>query len=160
MLQDVGTIATAVGVLLAVLSLRAARLQRRRQFETIYVQRYWTLMDGLTADALAGRRTDTVSPQDEKAALAYLRLSEDQLELRREGWISHETWEIWSAGIKAQLDRRWPFDVVWQKVAEANRDAGPDAEYQLLRKFMNDAVDPHTALPRRVRFWRAITPSP
>jgi hypothetical protein len=92
LLQEIGTIATAagviltaVGVLLALLSLRAARLQRRRQFETIYVQRYWTLMDGLTVDALAGRRTNTLHPQDEKAALAYIRLCEDQLEFASRG---------------------------------------------------------------------------
>jgi hypothetical protein len=159
-LQDIGTVATAVGVLLAVLSLRAARLQRRRQFETIYVQRYWALMDGLTVDSLAGRRAEDVGPVDEKVALAYIRLCEDELELRQAGWISHETWQLWSAGIKAQLDHRWPFDEVWTEIAKKNKDLGNDGEYKLLIDFMEHGVDPHAAAPRRLRFWRAITPSP
>ena len=165
--HDIGTIATAVGVvltaagvLLALLSLRAARLQRRRQFEMIYVQRYWTLMDGLTVDALAGRRTSCLQPQDEKVALAYIRLCEDQLELRHAGWISDETWKIWSSGLQAQLTRRWPFNEVWGNVREVNEQLGEHGELTLLIKYTRDPQDPYLALPRLIRFWRAITPSP
>jgi hypothetical protein len=55
MIQDIATIVTAVGVFVAVLGLRAAQRQRMRQFETLYVQRYWSLMDGLSLDVLRGK---------------------------------------------------------------------------------------------------------
>ena len=160
MLGDAGSIATAVGVFLALLSLRAARLQRRRQFEMIYVQRYWALMDGLTVDALAGRQTTSPQPQDEKVALAYIGLCEDQLELRGAGWISDETWKIWSSGIQVQLERHLPFKDVWGRVRQHNEQLGDDGEFKLLRDYTASWQDPYLALPRRVRFWRAVTPSP
>jgi hypothetical protein len=38
MFEEIATMATAVEVFVAVFAVRAANLQRRRQFETIYVQ--------------------------------------------------------------------------------------------------------------------------
>ncbi|GLY39785.1 hypothetical protein Amsp01_058080 [Amycolatopsis sp. NBRC 101858] len=44
---------------------------------------------------LRGDATDEVKADDERVVRAYLRLCEDQLELRRLGWISTSTWAIW-----------------------------------------------------------------
>lgn len=124
------------------------------------MQRYWALMDGLTVDALAGRRTGSLQPQDEKVALAYIRLCEDQLELRGAGWISDETWSIWSSGIRVQLERRLPFSDVWAQVRQHNEQLGDYGEFKLLRDYTASWHDPYLALPRRVKTWRAVTPSP
>lgn len=83
MLQEVASIATAFGVLIAVLALHAANLQRRRQFETIYVQRYWSLIDQLSLDAQKGRRRLNIEDSNEKIVRSYLRLCEDELGLRK-----------------------------------------------------------------------------
>lgn len=160
MLQDIGQLATAVGVFLAWLTLRAARRQRLRQFETIYVQRYWTLMDGLSTDAAAGRRSGGLAESDEKIARAYIRLCEDELELRREGWISAVTWRIWRDGIAAQMGR-WPFCEAWNRIEHANKHV-PEKhrEFELLRKFLAGQTNPRTTLTWTRRIARALRPAP
>ena len=80
--------------------------------ETIFVERYWTLMDGLSLVAVKGCSQPIIDPADEKIVLQYFRLSEDELELHAEGWISDRTWTAWRAGIVAQISR-WPFFDVW-----------------------------------------------
>jgi hypothetical protein len=163
--QGIGTIATALGVFLALLSFRAARLQRRRQFELVFVQRYWSLMDDLSLDALAGRKNSEVTSSDEKAILIYIRLCEDELELRCAGWISTVTWSIWSKGMLVQL-QRWPFNVVWQSISNSTADPKHCGyEYPLLSKHQtacqpSSPWDPWLEHSWRVRLWRAITPSP
>jgi hypothetical protein len=136
----ISAIVTLIGVVVAILAVGAAHLQRRRQFETIYVQRYWVLMDQLSLDAIKGRERPQINPTDQHVIRSYLRLCEDELELRREGWISEETWAIWRTGILAQI-QRWPFKAVW---CEVDRQTGPGRpegaleEFSLLRKFLPD----------------------
>jgi hypothetical protein len=142
-IQDIGTLATAVGVFIAVLSLGASRRQRLRQFESLYVRRYWTIMDELSLDVMRGTPQNgaALSERDEKAIRSYLRLCEDQLELRKEGWISDETWQMWRNGIDAQLQRP-AFSTIWEEIREGVEKAAKEAgeserhthsEYELLR---------------------------
>lgn len=85
------------------LSIRASQRQRLRQFEGFYVQRYWALMDKLSLDALRGIPLETVRTSDQKAVRAYIRLCEDECELRVKGWIADATWSIWAEGMKISL---------------------------------------------------------
>jgi hypothetical protein len=173
-LEKIAWVATAVGVFVAVFAVRAANSQRRRQFETIYVQRYWALMDQLSLDAHKGCEPQSldssghaaaiaagphVSDTDQRVVRSYLRLCEDELELRREGWISRETWAIWRTGIAAQLDR-WPFKPVWYEVDKQTGPHPPDRavheEFELLGAFINEGEqDPLKAVPRRQRLGRS-----
>jgi len=84
---------TAAGVLLLVPQLRMAQRQRHRQFEDLYIQRYWTINDQ------SGDLTLTGSDVKQRNAVAYFRLSEDQMEMRRAGWITDDTWRLWVDGI-------------------------------------------------------------
>jgi hypothetical protein len=43
--QAVASVVTAAGIVIAVIGLRQAQRQRLRQFESLYVKRYWDLMD-------------------------------------------------------------------------------------------------------------------
>lgn len=152
MLQDIGTLVTAAGVLLAWLSLQAVRRQRLRRFEMIYVQRYWQLMDGLSLEALTGPRGE-LQRSDARIVRGYLRLCEDELELRGAGWISDETWAVWGPGIHTQLGR-WPFREVWAQILQENA-ARPEQlrEFQCLQDFFEPGgTDP---CPRAVR-WRRV----
>lgn len=99
MLQTIATMITALGILLGVLTLRASQRQRLRQFEAMYVVRYWHLMDGLSLDAHKGVALQPVSLGDQKIARAYFRLCEDECELREAGWIGDATWRLWSGGM-------------------------------------------------------------
>lgn len=140
MIETIATCITAAGVLIAVLQLRASRVQRRRQFEALYVQRYWAIMDLLSLQALRGEHCEDVQPQDEKAAWAYLRLCEDELELRASKWVSTPTWTIWSWGMREQL-QRWPFSEVWKRHVESG-----DESFALLRRHMTEEdFDPRKA---------------
>ena len=151
--------ATAVGVLVAAGSLALSARQQKRQFESFYVQRYWTLMDRLSLDVMRGDVTTSshLSPDDEKAIRAYLRLCEDELELREGGWISRRTWRVWHSGIRAQL-RNPPFALVWKSL-EANVTDRDQPDFALLRRFSRTDQDPRRSWLRHLR-QRLAPPAP
>ena len=64
-----------------------------------------------------------VSSSDRKAVIAFLMLSEDELDLRANRWISADTWELWRAGMSARPSR-WPFDAVLAEVINRARAKG------------------------------------
>src|SRR5580658_3991181 len=103
MLTDIALIVTAAGVLAAVFSLRQSNRERLRQFEAMYVQRYWSVLDQLSLDALAGSTKEPPSEADLKAIRAYLFLCEDELEMRGRGYIADSTYKIWADAALAQL---------------------------------------------------------
>jgi hypothetical protein len=115
MLTDIALIVTAAGVLAAVFSLRQSNRERLRQFEAMYVQRYWSVLDQLSLDALAGSTKDPPSEADLKAIRAYLFLCEDELEMRGRGYIADSTYKIWADAALAQLQQPM-FRAVWEQV--------------------------------------------
>ena len=133
MVQDIASVATAVGVLIAVVGLRQARKQRLRQFEGFYVERYWKLMDQLSVAVLRGRGKGSSSDDDEKIVRAYLLLCEDELDLRADGWISDATWRIWGKEIRAQIEH-WPFREIWNSIKEESPEQS-EPGFHRLREF-------------------------
>src|ERR1039458_7206936 len=85
----IGVFAAVIGVFAAVLQLRELSEQRRRDFENLFVQRYWKIMDDLSLEAIESAKADggPVPPKDRKAVIAFLRLSEDELDPRAKNWI-------------------------------------------------------------------------
>jgi len=70
----------------------------------MYVQRYWTIIDRFSLEAASKDRPDAKPDEsDQKAIRAYIRLCEDELEMRAEGWISDSTYKIWASSICMQL---------------------------------------------------------
>jgi hypothetical protein len=132
MIQDVAAIATAVGVLVGALSLLGSWRTRVRQFEALYIQRYWELMNELSLVALSGDASHGVVASDEKTVRAYFRLCEDEIELKKKRWFSKRAWDVWEEGMIHQL-RRWPFCEVWSKVK-----ADTPGEFQWLRSLMDN----------------------
>ena len=57
----IGVVAALIGVPVAVLQLRAAGKQRRREFEYLFVQRYWKIMDDLSLEAVECTKPDAGS---------------------------------------------------------------------------------------------------
>lgn len=101
---DIGTIFTAVAVVFAVFQVVTARTQRHREFENLYVQRYWQILDRMPDWMYLNQENSEPTPDERRLAVVYLRLSEDEVDLRRQGFITDRTWAIWSEGILAQLD--------------------------------------------------------
>jgi len=81
----------------------------------MYVQRYWKILDDLSLDSLRGSSTDKISEADEKAIRSYILLCEDELELRKEGYIADSTYKLWADGMLSQLKQPM-FQRVWQRI--------------------------------------------
>ena len=147
-MSDILGVVALLGFTAAVFQLRQVRKQRKREFEDLFVQRYWSIMDRLSTSALESRPNGgAVLDEDRRSVIAYLRLSEDELDLRARNWISQDAWELWRDGIASQL-RRWPFEEVWRDVAQRESEAGDGGQFALLRDAGGDlyqeGFDPRT----------------
>jgi hypothetical protein len=125
--------ATVVAVLFVVPQLIGARAAKHRDFENLYVQRYWNLMDNFEGDARTEASTDDHQSADKVRVNAYLHLCEDELDLRRNAFVSTKTWEIWADGINSQC-RLAPYTRALD-VMNAN-------ELPALRHFLATGEDP------------------
>jgi hypothetical protein len=101
----IGQFATVIAVGAAFLQLIGARAAKHRDFENLYVQRYWNLMDRFEGNPWTASSIDDLLESDRSRVSAYLQLCEDELDLRRNGFISTKTWGIWVDGMKSQCAR-------------------------------------------------------
>jgi hypothetical protein len=107
-------------------AIRRTRHQRQREFEDFYVRRYWELLDRLSIATLRGIDLGRRLSEDEKRTIRlYFRLSEDEADLREQGWVSNATWNEWRGAIRSQLGRQ-PYERLWQ---EAVKDAKEQRDY-------------------------------
>ncbi|MCR2817307.1 hypothetical protein NQ166_00490 [Microbacterium sp. zg.Y1090] len=141
---DIAAIVTAAAVVIAILSFVGDRSQRHREFESLYVQRYWTLRDRESADVRlgAGHR---LSKEDRALALDYLRLCEDELEIRKLGLVTNRTWRVWSDAIYSGISTPVSRELI---------DERPD-ELQFVRQFACDRRDPYTGF-RPWAWWNGM----
>lgn len=154
MITDISLVVTAIGVLGAVFGLRQSYLERLRQFELKYIDRYWVIIDRLSLDALRGAKGVALTNDDEKAIRSYFYLCEDELDMRGHGYITDDTYRIWASGIRVQLEQPL-FAEVWKKVGnEADDEHGyPFANlHELMAK---PAYDP-LSMPTSARFVRGL----
>lgn len=103
MIQNIASVITSAAIILVLIQLVGERSARHRSFESLYVQRYWTLADRIAKVSTDSSSPDTLNPEVERACIAYLRLCEDQLELRENGHVTDATWTVWSWGMKQEL---------------------------------------------------------
>lgn len=139
---------TAGAIVFAVFQVVGSRTQRHREFENLYVQRYWALLDRMSLQLYTGSTRRRLSGQDKDKRVIhdYLRLCEDELDLRREGFITDRTWEIWSKGILAQL-APGPYLTVFESRGEG--------ELPMLTSFLDGYRDPLT-WGKRKRWWSGL----
>ncbi|MER6241068.1 hypothetical protein [Streptomyces clavifer] len=143
---------------LVVSSVSAARA-RVKTIEDAYVARYWQILDRFPARALVGEEGPPGETDEElrKTVRLYLRLCEDELELRQLGWVGGKTWEQWSPGIRAQINQ-WPVAEEWAPIRDRQRAPG---QFTLLRKLDNgtepDPFQPHSLPDRFMGRWRGCT---
>ncbi|MFF2371636.1 hypothetical protein [Agromyces sp. NPDC058110] len=104
---DVLTAISAVVVILgggfAAFQLWLMTRQGHRDFESLYVQRYWTLMDRLGSREPFGSHSTTFRKRDRATLIAYVQLCEDEADMYEAGRITRATWSIWKSGIDAML---------------------------------------------------------
>lgn len=153
MIGDIALIVTAIGVLGVVLGLRQNYRERLRQFEAMYVERYWMILDKLSIDALSGSCPDKITEDDNKAIRSYILLCEDELEMRENGYIADSTYELWADGIRNQFKQPM-FEKIWKQVAHevAQHHTFP---YIHLTQLLNDGdVKDYDPLELKISRWR------
>ncbi|MFD6277763.1 hypothetical protein ACFWFI_19645 [Streptomyces sp. NPDC060209] len=142
-------ITLVVALITSAIAIWQVRTQRVRQVEDVYVARYWSLLDRLSPHTLRGLDGHVLREEEELAIRLYFRLSEDQANLRAQGWVSDDTWRDWSGAITSQMGRP-PFDLLWTETCEDSA-AGRDYAFTHLRQLSRNAdYDPTpTSLMRR-----------
>lgn len=117
-------IATLVAVGVAAWQLLFHSRQMHREFESLYIARYWELMDRRSKRwVLKGQPTS----MDTTVMRSYLQLCEDEIDCRRIGRITDNTWDFWRDAIRSQAGTGH-----YQRVLEE----APMSEYPLLRKLL------------------------
>src|SRR6267142_6421709 len=152
MVNSIALVFTAIGVFGVMFGLRQNYRERLRQFEEMYVERYWKIIDQLSLDALKASDQAQVGPEDEKSIRTYILLSEDELQLRASGYISDSTYKVWAEAIRDQLSQPM-FKKVWIQVEEEAKEQRT-FPYEYLRRFLygtdREAADPRSmSLPGR-----------
>ncbi|MCP1412910.1 hypothetical protein [Paenarthrobacter sp. A20] len=124
---------TVVALILALMQLIGARAAKHRDFENLYVERYWNLMDSFRGDPWAAPSRLKLPKEDRAKIIFYLQLCEDELDLRRNGFISTKTWDLWATGMISQCAR--------PAYADSIRFL-PSDELPALRYFLQTRKDP------------------
>jgi len=93
--------------------------QMHREFESLYVSRYWDVMDR-RSESFATDRVPTEA--DRPVMRAYLQLCEDEIDLRGLGRVTDSTWKFWARSIVEQCGA----DGYREELLAAPEDAYPN----------------------------------
>ncbi|MEW1981222.1 hypothetical protein AB0333_09880 [Citricoccus sp. NPDC079358] len=132
-------IVAVVGVFMVRRQIMLQRRQMHHDLENLYVARYWDVMDRLaesrSADSSANRAKRRLALE------AYLRLSEDECDLRAHDRITDETWSFWKDGILASLAKSEISDLLSESeptelthLRELQRDPGYEPSPTTIKK--------------------------
>jgi hypothetical protein len=125
-INAIASVATAIGVLVAIVQLWYARKLATTEFEDQLAAQYRQLIRELPVEALMGK---PLSDQQHKAALGtflhYFDLSNEQAFLHRKGRITAAAWEQWEDGIRDHLQRP-AFSLAWSEISAAMPDSFED----------------------------------
>lgn len=105
-ISAVSSAVTAIGVVFAFVQLVGARKASHREFENLYVTRYWQLLDR-SPDVLLNSQTQSwtnLEIRKRHLLSAYLHLCEDEIDIRSSGYVTSQTWQIWAAAIQIQCE--------------------------------------------------------
>ena len=146
MLQDIASVATALGVIAGAVgifytrsSLKHTQLQAVTSFEDRLNREYRKLTRDIPTSALLDRPlTDEEYRGSFRAFYHYLDLSNEQVFLRQQGRISTATWTSWRDGIRSNLLRQ-AFQRAWEEVKASSKNF---TELRWLEK-MNFNADPN-----------------
>jgi len=135
-IQDISSIATAVGVFFAAFQLWHTRARAITTFEDTLANEYREIIDRLPTEAMFGESlTAEVQLKHLHDFYRYLDLTNNQVFLRKIRRISKKTWRFWSEGIETNLARP-AFAAAW---AEISRRAGND--FSELRRLIAEGFE-------------------
>jgi hypothetical protein len=116
LLQDIASLATALGVLVAVWQLWEARKVAKTQFEDSLNAQYRALLAELPLEALLGKELPpNALAESLRVFYRYFDLSNEQAFLHRKKRVRPETWTNWSEGITQNMARP-AFRQAWERL--------------------------------------------
>lgn len=136
----VGSIGTALAVLVAAWQVRKNTQQAKTDFEDDSSREYRELARSIPVKAHLGQELEK---EEFKAAYPslyqYIDLTNEQVFLRMNGRISKATWVNWASGIKSNLSRP-AFAEAWKRIK-----VGASGSFQELRRLEKSKFldDPH-----------------
>ncbi len=112
----IAAIATALGVGIAAWQIRESRKLAQTSFEDSIDQQYRELAKGIPVDALIGNEVSEEQKTETRELIYnYLDLCNEQTYLRFKNRVSGDTWNDWTAGIQAHLEKT-EFRNVWNEI--------------------------------------------
>ncbi|MDX3853522.1 hypothetical protein [Streptomyces sp. AK02-01A] len=141
-----GTWVTVAAVAVAVVTLALngiwARKHHVKQTEQFYLARYWNIIDRFPKEAMVNGPSGELNDAQQHAVLLYLRLCEDEADLRSMCMVSDAVWQAWEKGIRSQLCH-WPVAGQWQRISGGDLAVRNKGQFKHLRALMaTDAYDP------------------
>lgn len=137
---DIGTfivsMVTCLTIGFAALQLIFHSRQTHREFESLYVQRYWNLMDKRSEPFAVKQK---VLPEDKSVIRGYLQLCEDEIDLRRLGRVTDHTWRFWASAIKSQCSE----PAYKAELKKLDREQYPRVRELLAYGSARDPLDKH-----------------
>jgi hypothetical protein len=143
-LANAATVLTGIAVIFAFVPFFQARKRQRQEADQWYVERYWQLQDLKRPR----RRINGAIVVESSFGVrwAELRLCEDELDARANGWITNDSWKLWNGAILAHRE-----DPMMTQIVQRT----PGDELVQLRQFWSTGDDPISISPWR-QFWRGL----
>ena len=146
----IGSIGTAVAVLIAAWQVRKNTQQARTDFEDDLSREYREVARSIPVKAHLGQELGEEEFEQTFSRLyQYIDLTNEQIFLRMNGRVSKATWLNWVDGMKSNLGRP-AFTQAWARIKE-----GSSGSFAELRKLEASgfANDPRGWIPARKRLW-------
>lgn len=141
MLTAAASVATALGVVIAVIQLQIAARQAVTNFEDSLAAEYRALAATLPTEALLGGK---LSDDEHKRALDefyhYFDLSNGQVFLRQKRRVSQRTFAFWRDGMKAHLARP-AFSRAWTEIGGRVPEDFRELRRLIAEEFKRDPKD-------------------
>lgn len=143
-LANAATVLTGVAVMFAFIPFFQARKRQRQEADQWYVDRYWQLQDLKRPRRRLNGKVIQYVPFGVR--WAELRLCEDELDARANGWITNDSWALWKSAILSHRD-----DPAMRQILSQT----PDDELVQLRRYWSTGEDPISISAWR-QFWRGL----
>ena len=139
--QIIASLATAIGIFVAVIQLYLSLKVSQTNFEDDYSREYREIIHKIPVEALLG---EELSKEKFNETLDdfynYFDLTNGEVFLRQVGRISCKTWKDWSVGIESNLGKK-AFHKAWEYIKKRDTDSFLELRRFERENFKKDPKD-------------------